>query len=99
MATPLKSPITSIFPSGIILPSGVISPSEVFSYLRNLKDHIPSLFLPQWSFDKTRMAISLKLPFISNIPSGIILLKIAVIKNFLKKSFPTSGITRITFCL
>jgi hypothetical protein len=46
-----------------------------------------------------------EIAFYFNIPNGIILLKISVIKNFLnktisaKKSFPTSGITRITFCL
>ena len=61
--------------------------------------------IPQWGFDKTMIATSLKLPFIFDFPSGIILLKIPVIKNFSQQDntcqeiFPTSGITRITFYL
>jgi hypothetical protein len=44
--------------------------------------------IPQWGFDKTMIATSLKLPGIFDFPSGIILLKISVIKNFLNKTIP-----------
>jgi hypothetical protein len=51
-----NTPSEIIFPSEAIFPSGVIFPSGAFSCLKSL---------PQWNFDKAKMATYLKSPIIS----------------------------------